>query len=136
MAEVTRKGDRIEIGETVRIESGPAMRRRKATAEALDNGVTAPHYQLGAPDAMGQAIEEGKMFSYLDYQNPPVFYVFERVQIGADDPRYKPQPDPTAPPLNDDSTNIASYSYVFEERGTFATEDAAIEAGQTLAGGE
>lgn len=134
MAEVTRKGDRIEIGNTVRVEAGPALRRRKATDEALSNDATAPHYQLGAPDATGKPIEEGKMFSYLDYHAPPVHYVFERVDIAPDDPRYRAAPDGTTPPLDEDSTNITAYSYVFDERGSFATEDEAIEVGQRLAG--
>lgn len=136
MAEVTRKGDRIEIGDTVRIEAGPPLRRRKATEEALANTATASHYQVGAVDALGKPIEEGQMFAFLDYYAEPVFYVFERVKIGPDDPRFTPQPDGTTPPLDEGSTNIAVYSYVFEDRGSYGTEDEAIEAGQRLASGE
>lgn len=133
MAEVVRKGDRIEIGETVRIEQGPALRRRLATAEALSNAATASHYQVGGRDAKGQVIEEGKMFSYLDYLAPPVHYVFKRRAIGPEDPRYQQRPDGTTPPLDEGSTNINGYTYVFDEVDNFANEDEAIEKGQQLA---
>lgn len=136
MAEVTRKGDRIEIGDTVRVESGPALRRRKATDEALSNDATADHYQVGLSDALGKPIEAGAMFTYLDYYGPRVFYVYQRAEIGPDDPRFKAQPDGESPPLDEESTNIRAYTYVFEERGVFGTEDEAIEVGQKLASEE
>lgn len=136
MAEVTRNGDRIEIGSTIRIEAGPALRRRRATPEALDNGETAAHYQLGLADAMGKPIEAGAMFAFLDYHAAPVFYLFQRREIGPDDPRYKAAPDGTTPPLDEESTNLTSYTYVFDEIGTFGTEDEAIERGQALANAE
>ncbi|MFL6864129.1 MAG: hypothetical protein ACJ8DZ_14130 [Allosphingosinicella sp.] len=136
MAEVNRVGDRIEIGETVRIEAGPPLRRRKAAADALDDKATAPHYQVGRPDAKGETIEEGKMFSYLDFYGPPVFYVFKRRELTKDDTAYKGAPDGTTPPLNADTTNIAGYTYVFDQVDVKATEDEAIELGQSLAAGE
>jgi len=136
MAEITRKGDRIEIGSTVRIEAGPPLRRRKATADSLANSVTAAHYQIGRPDALGKLIEEGKMFSYLDHYGEKVYYVFQRRDIGTFEEPFTGKPDGSTPPLNEGSTNIRGYSYVFEDRGSFATEDEAIEFGQQLAGEE
>jgi hypothetical protein len=133
MAEVTRNGDRIEIGESVRIEKGPPLRRRKATTEALSDTATATHYQLGSLDALGKPIEEGKMFAFLDYFAEPVFYVFKRRAITAEDQQFALQPDGSTPPLNDDTTNIREYTYIFEDRGTRATEDEAIELGLQLA---
>lgn len=136
MAEVTRNGDRIEIGSTIRIESGPALRRLKATEQALDNAKTAEHYQVGLPDALGKVIAPGAMFSFLDYRGEPVFYLFQRREIGPDDPRYQAAPDGTTPPLDEGSTNVTSYTYVFDEIGTFGTEDEAIEQGLKLASEE
>lgn len=135
-AKVTRKGERVEIGnDQARVERGPALRSAKATPTILANDKTAPHYQIGAPDSFGRPIEEGKEFAYLDHYGDPTFYLFERVAIGPDDSRYKHQVDPFDPNggrLNEDTTNTVAYRYVFEERGTFDSEDDAIAEGKRL----
>jgi hypothetical protein len=148
---VKRHGDRIEIGDTVRVERGPVLRQATATAALLANDKTAEHYHLPrvegegddaktivSRDAFGKPIEEGKRFSYLDYLGDAVFYVFERVEIDATDPRFErfaPVNDPAAQMLPEGSENVQVYSYVFEERGTYPTEDEAVATGVKLAAG-
>lgn len=132
---VTRHGDRIEIGnDQVRVEKGPQLRRAKATEAILADDKTAPHYQLGARDSFGKVIEEGKEFAYLDVFGDPVWYLFEKVELAEDDPRYQHQIAPEDAGLNEDTTNVVAYQYVFEERGVFDTEQQAIAAGLALIG--
>lgn len=148
---IKRHGDRIEIGETVRVERGPALRQGTATAALLADDKTADHYHLPrvegegddaktivSRDAFGKPIEEGKRFSYLDYLGDWIFYVFERVEIDHTDPRFErfvPVNDPAAQMLPEGSENVQAYAYVFEERGTYPSEEEAISAGVALAKG-
>lgn len=151
MAEHKRKGDRLEIGDRFRIEPGPARRTAKATTELLDDAKTAARYHLPrtvadakdpkkskaviAKDAMGKDIVEGQDFTYLDDYGKPVFYLYERVEIDLENPdhaRFIPQADPTDI-LPEDSTNVTAYTYFFEPRGTFDTEESAIAEAEKLA---
>lgn len=67
MAEVTREGNILQIGESVRIESGPLRKTATATEELLDNAVTASHYQVDRADADGKPIQIGEDMTYLDW---------------------------------------------------------------------
>lgn len=136
-AQVKQVGDRIEIGSTVRVEAGPPRRRRKATDELMATTEIAARYRVGSPDSLGHIIEKDKLFSFLDVEAQPVFYVFKRRDLEPDDHRYQPaaEPDENSPPLNDDSTNIRAFTYVYDEieGSPFATQDEAIERGQAAA---
>ena len=70
-------GELIQVNKRVRIESGPARRKAKATAELLSNDNTQDHYQEGARDADFNVIEIGKPMVYLDYFGEPVWYVYQ-----------------------------------------------------------
>lgn len=67
MSQVLNAGNIMQIGENVRIETGPIRKVAKATLELLDNEVTASHYQPDALDAVGQPIELGSDMTYLDW---------------------------------------------------------------------
>ncbi len=77
-------GKIIEIGNTIRIEDGPARRKTIATAEVLDNRITAKHYQEGKSDAMGKKIVLGEDMTYLDYYGNRVFYIYGLGEVGID----------------------------------------------------
>jgi hypothetical protein len=121
MANVTRKSDLVEIGGgAYRVEAGPPLKRAKATEAILSDDKTAPHYRLaeeGEPpalDALGQPIEEGKQFAYLDWLGERVFYLYRRRDLSEAERAEKE----------------TTYTYVYEEVGTFPTEDEAIAAAQ------
>jgi hypothetical protein len=104
MAEARRIGNILAIGDTIRIEPGPALIRAVATPELLANDVTADHYQAPrdatpeeiaskdfdtpegvfyAKDAMGQPIVLGQEMAYLDWlgdrngnEGATVFYTY------------------------------------------------------------
>ena len=78
-------GKIIEIGDTIRIEDGPPRKKAIATAEVLDDKITAKHYQKGRLDAMGKKIVLGEEMTYLDYYGQHVFYVYQ-----FDGERYQP----------------------------------------------
>lgn len=54
--------------DSIRIEAGPARKRAVATKELLDDAVTATHYKVGLPDAMGKPIVLGEEFDYVDWR--------------------------------------------------------------------
>lgn len=125
MATVKRDGDMILIGSKVRVEQGPPLVTAKATAELLADAHTASHYAVGKPDALGKPIVLGEDFSYLDFggsetDGKRVWYVFEEVEIPEAE-RDKPGAETT------DETR-------WIERGTRASEEAAISFGQQIAG--
>lgn len=60
-------GGSFEIGPSIRGEFGPPLKEAVATEALLDNTVTASHYQVGAPDALGSPIALGRPMSYLDW---------------------------------------------------------------------
>jgi hypothetical protein len=68
----------IEIDGKVRIEVGPARIKAIATKEILDDKVTAAHYAVGLPDALGKPIKIGEEFTYIDWKGlkPQVHYVY------------------------------------------------------------
>jgi hypothetical protein len=68
----------IEIGTMVRVENGPARKTAVANEALLDDRMTATHYQVGRPDAMGKIIELGKEITYLDYRGEWVWYIYQR----------------------------------------------------------
>ena len=77
-------GKIIEIGKTIRIEDGPPRKKTIATAEVLDNRITAKHYQIGKFDAMGKNIVLGEEMTYLDYYGNHVFYIYGLGEVGID----------------------------------------------------
>lgn len=77
-------GQIIEIGKTIRIEDGPPRKTAIATAEILDNKITAKHYQKGRIDAMGKPILLGEEMTFLDYYGEHVFYVYSLEDVGID----------------------------------------------------
>jgi len=76
MARVEVSPTFIEFDGVARAELGPALKSAVASAETLDNAITAEHYQVGRHDAVGVAIELGKPFSYLDWLGDRVWYVY------------------------------------------------------------
>lgn len=96
MSDIKKISDTItEIDGKVRIESGPARLRAKATKELLSDDVTATHYKVGAIDAVGKKIELGKEMTYIDWKSRDVvFYIYK---LGKDDEgvqRWLPAADP------------------------------------------
>ena len=77
-------GKIIEIGKTIRIEDGPPRKKTIATAEVLDDKITAKHYQKGKSDAMGKKIVLGEEMTYLDYYGNRVFYIYAFGKVGID----------------------------------------------------
>lgn len=88
MPAATRNGQILQIGDTVRIEPGPVLKRAEATKELLSNDVTADHYvgprkatqdeiadpnvltigdQVFRVDAEGKPIQLGEEIAYLDW---------------------------------------------------------------------
>jgi hypothetical protein len=124
-ATVKRQGDMILIGANVRIEQGPPMVTAKATAELLADAKTASHYAVGKRDALGKPIVLGEDFTYLDWggndaEGKRVYYVFEKVDI----------PEAERNAAGAETTD----EFRWIERGTRASEEAAISFGQTIAG--
>ncbi len=68
--------DLIDIGGKVRVERGPARKAGKATEALLSDDKTLSHYQIGRLDAVGNVIEAGKTFTYLDWLGPKGWYVY------------------------------------------------------------
>ena len=56
LVSMSKKRELIQVGRTVRVENGPARKTAVATKKLLSDAITAPHYQEGAPDAMGKKI--------------------------------------------------------------------------------
>jgi hypothetical protein len=71
------KRELIEIGETIRVENGPARQTAVATEELLDDTVTASHYHVGMRDAMGKVIALGEPMTYLDYHGEWIWYIYQ-----------------------------------------------------------
>lgn len=130
-----RKGDRLELdGGRFRVEAGPALLKGKATAALLDNSKTAEHYQVGLKDALGATIEADKPFTYLDWKGGRVFYLYEKEDVDPNDPDtpyFVPEGAITDREGNED---VVRYTYVYRERGTYESEEAAIDAAEKLAG--
>jgi hypothetical protein len=57
----------IELNGKVRIERSAPRRREMATVELLADEVTASHYAVGLPDALGNIIALGEPFDFIDY---------------------------------------------------------------------
>ncbi len=101
------KTELIEIGSTVRVESGPARLTATATAEmepdrdadgrplvpnnqtrrvVLEAGAKlAAHYKLELIDAMGKRIVDGQQFTYLGYFDDTVWYTYQLKDVDLDD---------------------------------------------------
>lgn len=117
------KGDAIlELdGGAYRIEAGPPLKRGKATDPAKDedsllhDSRTPEHYRLGGLDAKAQPIEEGKQFHYLDWVCERTFYLYRKRELSEDEQKERE----------------TTYSYVYEELGTFDSQEAAVDAAHT-----
>lgn len=125
MAEVERDGDLITIGDRVRIEKGPPLLTATATEALLSNEATASHYEVGKLDALGKPIVLGEEFAYLDWggsktEGKRIHYIFERVELSDEDRAREGQ----------ETTD----EFRWVERGTRATEEAAITLGKSIAG--
>ena len=119
MATVSNKGEMLIVGSNIRIERGAALAKAVATPELLSNDKTAPHYAVGLQDAKGEFIEEGKEFHYLDFggeaaEGKYVYYVYKRRELTPEE----------------QEARQTSYTYIYDEIGTRATEEAAIEFAQ------
>lgn len=77
----------INLTPTLRIEDGPRRVKATATAELLDDAVTAKHYKEGQPDSQGKPIKLGEEMEYVDYRNrkKPGGMVFNLYQLRPDD---------------------------------------------------
>lgn len=75
-------GNLIEIDGKVRVEAGPRRRREIATQELLSDVVTAAHYQVGKPDALGKIIALGEPMDFIDWRSPErTFYVYQLEEV-------------------------------------------------------
>lgn len=130
MAEVTKKGDMIVIGDDqVRIEQGFKRFTATATEELLDDARTASHYQAGKPDAMGVPIVLGEKHTFIewggkDHPAQPCLYVYQRRELTPEEREARK----------------TSFTYIFEQAGEpFDADEAGAEAalafGQSLLGG-
>jgi hypothetical protein len=129
MLEVTRKGDMIVLGDdAVRIEEGHVLKTATATKELLDNSATAPHYQIGRLDALGNTITEGQEFTYVDYggtdgeapaEGTREFKVYKRRELTPEE----------------QAETKGTRTYVFDLAGARKGEEAAIDLGQRIAAG-
>ena len=67
----------VEIEGKVRIEPGPLRQRAVATKQLIADEVTARHYRVGEPDALGKTIKLGNEIDYIHWRNAAeVFYVY------------------------------------------------------------
>jgi len=69
----------VEVAGRVRVEKGPRRRQEIATAEILDDKITAGHYQEGKPDAAGKTIKLGESMDFIDWRGrkaSPCWYVY------------------------------------------------------------
>lgn len=96
---ITQKGDITQVGENVRLESGPVRKIAIATEELLHDDATAGHYYVGeriedgvrkiGRDALGKPIVLGEEMTYLQWggrNTVPVmgWYVYKTGPAGAD----------------------------------------------------
>ena len=65
----------IEVGATVRVENGPALKTGTATEELLED--LHGWYSVGAFDARGKPVVAGEAMHYLDWAGPWVWYLSE-----------------------------------------------------------
>lgn len=142
-----------QIGDKIRIESGPARLTALATPELLDDAVTAAHYQLPraaspeeiadptlptpdgkvrALDALGVPIEEGREMTYLDWKGhavgasgSTVFYVYAFEPMTEDEIAERGLRDrPDWADLGDEGQR--ALTMIWREIGVDQTEDEAI----------
>ena len=66
----------FEYDGVARVEAGPALITATATEELLADDTTAPHYKVGARDALGNTIELGQPMAYLDWLANRIWYVY------------------------------------------------------------
>jgi len=129
----------IDVG-NYRIEPGPPRITDMATEELLDDENTAPHYRPGLRDADGKVIAIGKEFTYLDWggntvEGKRVFYIYKKTPINSEDEEIDGEPNPHFVPSHvreaaeagEHGDNRVAYDYKWEEVGTRATEEEAVE---------
>lgn len=109
----------LTVGKNIRIERGPALVKDIATPELLHDDATASHYVVGMQDATGAFIEAGKEFSYLDYGGNNSdgkfgYYVYKRRELSEADQK----------------ALDTEYTYIYDEIGFKATEEAALAFAQ------
>lgn len=129
-------GDVIEIDGKFRIEKGPKRLKAVATAELLDDEVTAAHYHAPrkvkktvkqdgkdvvvevtevAVDALGKPIELGKEMNYIDWKNRRTnftYYVYQLKDVEEKDKDGKKTVVKRFIPLGDYPDEMAALSYV------------------------
>jgi hypothetical protein len=72
----------IELNGKVRIERSPPRRQEIATEALLSDEVTASHYAVGLPDALGKIIALGEPFDFIDFKaEKPVFTVYLLTEV-------------------------------------------------------
>lgn len=76
MATVRINPDLIEIDGVTRVERGPKTCVAIATEALLDDAVTANHYQVGSPDALGKPIVLGEEMTYRDWIGDHWYHVY------------------------------------------------------------
>ncbi len=129
-----------QVGDNVRIEPGPKLVTAVATDELLHNSRTAEHYSEGGRDANGRPIELGKEFTYLEWggaETEPkvVFYVYKKVPVNSTDEFINDEPNPYFVPnhvreaaeAGDRGDDLVAFDYKWEEVGTRATYEAALD---------
>ena len=86
----------FEIPGIVRVEKAKPYRTAVATKALLQDGRTADHYRVGAPDSLGKPIVIGEEMTYIDWLNPDDF-VWRLYEWHFDDDRdrdyWKPMDD-------------------------------------------
>lgn len=129
-----------EIGTRIRIEAGPRRVTGVATEELLSDSVTAKHYQVGRPDALGKQIVLGQEMTYLDWRAfrsgvDIDYYVYHLEEVGINERGEVLFPDS---PFIRKTRPLQGSSVAFrtEDRwlpvGEFDTEVEALAFAQTL----
>lgn len=132
MPATTREGNILQIGATVRVESGPVLRREVATPELLDDSVTAAHYAMGRRDAQAKVIVEGEEMAFLDWnghgegrEGATAFYVYQRQPLTAEELAAREITEDVLAALPDDAAREEA-TIIWREIGCEADEQAAI----------
>lgn len=132
MPAATRQGNILQIGKTIRIESGPVLRKAEATAKLLGNDVTADHYVEGAFDALAVPIKLGEDMHYLDWlghsegvDGATGWYVYQHQPLTKAELAEREVTPEVLAALPDDETR-ETFTHIWREIGCEPDESAAI----------
>lgn len=114
----------------IRVEECPRTYTKVATEELLSDAVTAHHYQVGLPDAMGKKIVLGEEMTYHDWQSSNTchkVYVLDKRTVMSPPPDW---PKNTPCPADQLVEKVKPY---WRHESTHDTEaDAMVQVGKLL----